>query len=812
MSKSVYQRIEPTDKNGILTEFLLCKIECSDTCIFTKNTSGKEKNHIQIKNTINMQNGTNIIDMLNYVDKSEGNDLGKEEFIDMLQFKKSRGTIKLNKYQISIKYRIDKEGYVYFETILDLKDYKYTGEEFESNLDYTNKEHCIEFYKAFSKAYPILPTNHMLQIDLSRIARYSTYLKIGDVAEILRWLTKAAWIIPLDSNINTKSTYYEQWIYITSYDVIPVVSMLGQSIDLCYRANRNLIERRIEPDCEYETPNWLFRVPETTDYIEVLSDGTAGYLCDGEFIGVRKKDNFENMYDIISIKNIRKYNRHKNYYKENKFFNPDFKCPNEDKIGSHNIVEKVCVSNFKPKSETELRLELRSHLNKHKIANVNGYIFDDYTDISREKIIDENTTWFDICTKKLFKNENEQQRNTRLSDIYNIENRLGRGFFINGLETTTQRMKDNASSTIFDIGHIRDINDKSLNIDLLNRLPAASVVSLDRMYSFNKSIQVDTNNLLGEENKTVKEEIYKFFTANGGKKINISDLKDIRTYINKEMNKLITPKITAVKKRIQFNIDVQIEEKLKENTELSVILSDLKEIKKLNIAEEKAERATDIFVKLTKLGLADKAIDFNEYLGILKEQYEYCKEVLENTINIIKNYSNFNTFSFKDKERVASIIEEYNRITGNVLQIQNFKMETIGLINNVVDDLDKFKDTELKKEAKKLSSNAKKLKRIIKKNLYKDTDYRDLVTSKKVIKLDNVCNDILKNINILIQSKITEYVDYDKSKLAKLQENVVGIKNKVYAIEYGDSYSKYYYALTNKAYNSIDESYKNMYC
>lgn len=812
MSKSVYQRIEPTDKNGILTEFLLCKIECSDTCIFTKNTSGKEKNHIQIKNTINMQNGTNIIDMLNYVDKSEGNDLGKEEFIDMLQFKKSRGTIKLNKYQISIKYRIDKEGYVYFETILDLKDYKYTGEEFESNLDYTNKEHCIEFYKAFSGAYPMLPTNRIMQIDLKRIADYSSYLTIGDVAEILRWLVKAGWILPIDSNINTKSTYYEQWIYITSYKEIPVVTMLGQRVEFYYKANSNLIEKKSEPDCEYETPSWLFKVPETNDYIEVLSNGVAGYLCDGEFVGARKRDNFEKLYSIISIKNRRKYNRHKEHYKENKFFNPDFKCKNEDKIGNHNIVEKVRIDNFRPNTEAEFRLGLREQLGKHKVVNVNGYIFDSNNDISNEKIIDENTTWFEICTKELYKNENEQQRSTRLFDIYNIENRLGRGFFINGLETTTKRMKDNAGSVIYDIGHIRDANDISLNKTLLDMLPAASVVSLDRMYSFNKSIQVNTNNLLGEENKTVKEEIYKFFTANGGKKINISDLKDIETYINKEMNKLITPKITAVRKRIQFNIDVQIEEKLKENTELSVILSDLKEIKKLNIAEEKAERATDTFVKLTKLGLADKAIDFNEYLGILKEQYEYCKEVLENTINIIKSYSNFNTFSFKDKERVASIIEEYNRITGNVLQIQNFKMETIGLINNVVDDLDKFKDTELKKEAKKLSSNAKKLKRIIKKNLYKDTDYKDLVTSKKVIKLDNICDDILENINILIQSEITEYVDYDKSKLAKLQENVVGIKNKVYAIEDGDSYSKYYYALTNRAYNSIDESYKNMYC
>lgn len=812
MSKSIYERIEPTDKNGIVTEFLLCKIECSDTCMFTKDTSSKEKNHTQIKSTINMQNGTNIIDMLNYVDKSEGNNIGKEEFIDMLQFKKSRGTIKLNKYQTSIKYRIDKEGYVYFETVLDLKDYKYTGEEFESNLDYTDKNYCIEFYKAFSKAYPILPTNHIMQIDLERIKKYSSYLTIGNISEILRWLTKAGWVIPLDSNINTKTTHYEQWIYITSYTNIPVVSMLGQRIEFYYATNSNLIEKKSEPDCEYEIPYWLFRVPETKDYIEVLSDGTFGYLCDGEFMGARKKDNFENTYDIVSIKNRRKYNRHKEHYKENKMFNPDFKCKNEDKIGNHNIVEKVCVYNFKPKTEAEFRLKLREQLNKHKVTNVNGYIFDDYTDISREKIIDENTTWLEICTKELYKNENEQQRSIRLFDIYNIENRLGRGFFINGLETTTKRMKDSASSVIYDIGHIRDNNDISLNKTLLDLLPAVSVVSLDRMYSFNKSIQVNTNNLLQEENKTVKGELYKFFTANGGRKINISDLKDIDTYLNKEMNKLITPKITELRKKIKFNNDIGIEEYLDENIELDVLLSDLKEIKKLTNVEEKAERATITFVKLLEHNIKCSIVDFNEYLDYLKEQYIHCKEVLENTINIIKTYSNFNTFSFKDKERVASIVEEYNRVTGNVLQVQNFKMETIGLINNVIEDLDKFKDTELKKEAKKLSSNVKKLKRIIKKNLYKDTDYKDLVTSKKIIKLDTICDNILESINIFNQSNITEYVDYGMSKLSKLQENVIGIKERVFAIEDGDSYSKYYYALTNKAYNSIDESYKNMYC
>ena len=160
---------------------------------------------------------------------------------------------------------------------------------------------------------------------------------------------------------------------------------------------------------------------------------------------------------------------------------------------------------------------------------------------------------------------------------------------------------------------------------------------------------------------------------------------------------------------------------------------------------------------------------------------------------------------------MASIIEEYNRVTGNVLQVQNFKMETIGLINNVIEDLDKFKDTELKKEAKELYSNVKKLKRTIKKGLYKDTNYKDLVTPKKVIKLNDICNNILNIINIFITSEITEYVDYDKSKLNKLQENVIGVKNRLYAIEDGDSYSKYYYALSNKAYNSIDESYKNMY-
>lgn len=812
MSKSIYQRIEPTDKNGIITEFLSCKIECSDACMFTKDTSNKEKNHMQIKGTINMQNGTNILDMLCYVENSEGNNIGKEEFIDMLQFKKSRGTIKLNKYQISIKYRIDKEGYVYFETILDLKDYRYTGEEFESNLDYTKKEHSIEFYKAFSSAYPMLPTNHIMQVDLERISKHSTYLKIGDVAEILRWLTKAGWVIPIDSHINTKSTYYEQWLVITSYKEIPVVTMMGQRIEYYYKANSNLIEKKLEPDCEYETPNWLFKVPETTDYVEVLSDGTAGYLCDGEFVGARKRDNFEKTYNIVSVKNRRKFIRHKKHYKENKFYNPDFKCKNEDKIGNHNIVEKTCVFNFKPNTESELRLKLREQLNRHKVVNVNGYIFDDYSNISKEKIIDENTTWLEICTKDLYKNETEQQRSTRLSDIYNIENRLGRGFFINGLETTTKRMKDKAGSVIYDIGHVRDANDISLNKSMLDKLPAASVVSLDRMYTFNKSIQVDTNNLLSEENNTIKAELSKFFTANGGKKINISHLNNIETYINKEINKLITPKITAVRKRIQFNIDVQIEEKLKENIELDTILSDLKEIKKSDNIEEKVKKAIPIFTKLVEHRLSDYMVDFDEYLNILKERYEYCKEILDNTINIIKNYSNFNTFSFKDKERVASIIEEYNRVTGNVLQVQNFKMETIGLINNVIEDLDKFKDTELKKEAKELYSNLKKLKRTIKKGLYKDTDYKDLVTPKKVIKLNDICDNILNIINIFITSEITEYVDYDKSKLNKLQENVIGIKNRLYAIEDGDSYSKYYYALSNKAYNSIDESYKNMYC
>lgn len=782
---SVYNKLLKSTPNDIIKKYL------NDVFHKTNLTDGRfttiEKTTEEIKDIIKSSENLTLIQM---VDSFNNNIyVGRDNFIDNLNSRlkrRSKGKVVIDKYGLIIDYTLHTDGKVEFTRITDLFNHKLSGEGIDETFNELDRTPInTQFWIAFSKTYPVIDTKKGMFIDCAEIAKNSNgKLSIMDVIIELRNVIKTGWATAINTRINAGNIDYIQFVQINDNTQIPILGLFG-SVVKYVPIHKSLLNKELS-DFELENGFELFSHLETSYNIITLPTGDFGILCNGEMICARKSklySDINKVFDIVSIKNRKKVDRFNNWYKYKKLSNPEYKDyfdENEEDI----IQEKVIYNSVLIDSENYLYELLVGNMGKtHAISNYEGGSFTLGTDnITTERVMYKpNTLWKDFTTSERFINETENRYYKRQNTIGNIINRLVTQMNIEGMGVTENAAKY-ANSLVNNINGILKNGDiiEPLNNEQLLNMRVTDVVDLDMKYTFVKSYYSFKNKKISENNNNFKGQVMtSYLEGNDGKKIKPAEIIDKSKFMNNRINEIINN---------QKNI-----ENVNEN-----YLESILKVKAIKVYEDKINKLKNEF---------NLDIDKEK----LEKEYLTQKMKYDRIINQIQQYENTNTLPIRTKIEIYNLIDEHNKLTGNNIQIQNFKVQVIDLTDDIIEEnkeiIENTSNVESKKLLRKTNTNLRKLKKAFKQNLYILSSYENYKTDKQEINLKDTCNTLQAQIkNILDDANINKNEEYI-CKLNTMKEFINNILDNKHAIGYYKNYSKQLASLSNVIVNCKEYDY-----
>lgn len=710
-----------------------------------------------------------------------------EEIIESLKVTRaSSGSFGIDESEITVFYKADAEGKITFIKFEDYHNYINSGvENDESDYDISMRGFFLSFLEAFSKAYPVMPSNKVLCVDLYLVKKYWGNHTIGDVKFAFRRLVDEGWLECIGTNKNTGYIHDIQDFAISSYDEIPLLDRYGYQAAEYFSARKGIFNN--EPT-EFETKYGinLFRCPTMTQGdIYTFYTGNFGLICNGDMVIFEKTKSSTTKnpkYNIKRVTDVKKYVRHKDYYKPKKLNDPKYKGKDAGIDLPELWEEEIIKNNVIIHTEAELYNEACSAIyHRHKYNNFRGGSFAvQGINLGLEEFIyDDNTLWEEITTEGQYKNETEKERHKRLNTVYHINSRFGSAMNIKGMMVSEKCIKY-AKAPINEVNNIKD-EAPCLTKEKLDKMPVKQVLALDLLHSMTKSRLVWTNKMIKRNNKMFKEDVLgEYLHGNDGKRIQATEMENKDLFIDTHINSLVK----AIIKGGSYNEDAQ-----------KSILKTLA----IKDYEYKIQQLSDNY-----------GIEVN--LNQIKADYNKQRETYEIMIGNINSADSLNTLSYRLKVNVGKIAEDYNKATGKMLNIQSLKKETVSIIDEVVEENNKVieqlnnkvkEEKELKQTLKETNKTAKQLKRALKKDLLKETMYKDYVSTKTTIEIDNVCNRLKELIDNILNNNTIKRFWYDTSKLEILLDYVINIENRKYEIVDGTSYSKDYGKLHNSFYKLV---------
>lgn len=753
-SKSIYQK--KLSKNKVIREFFTYTMDLK-----ILGTKCIELSHKDKINIAKQYNGISMIEMLDIL--SEGDNRGKEEYLENLKFDKEyKGKVFVERHGLIMEYMSDKDGKVFLREITDIYAYKYTGEEFDGFDNLNCTELSIKVANAFSKAYPYYPKGDVIVIDLERVANKGDNLTIGEVAYTFMGYSKTGYMELVNTNLNTKHKHYLQAVRLLDKSALPILDRTG-SFEIDNVPVRMGMFNNVKSEKEIKYNINMIRNPETTKNLLVFAEGETGFVSNGEIACVERSEMYSDIYPAFNIYlsvNTKKSKRFKENARLHKALGEDF----VSSVGSKTIIEtELIAENVVINTESDFVLKLIGYLSdRQPILNLDGGAFDlEYNrDEVREKVYREDTVWTEINTSTRLKGESDKEYKSRISTLKNMGRRFASSTDIKGLYTTKSGKKY-SNSAVNRIGASISAECKTMTRDGLNTMKVQQVVNFDMLTSMVKSKCVYENNIIDEKNKEVRKVMDLYFKGDNGKLIKFEKVQDKDKYIKKSINTMI-------------------EQHMKQNPCNDVDLETLK----------KAHRVKDIGEKKALLnGILE--ID----LMHVEQDYYMMKEQAETTVNFLSNYQYADTLNSRDREKLSRIADDYRKATGKVLEIQGLKAKVVNLSKEIIaDNKEAIKqlgkeDKEIKSMLREENKHLSRINRALKKNIFTETTYNDYKTSKFDIILKEECEKLIELSNKIIESDIQNKIEYDMSKQINLQVHLNSILNRDFEIQAGCGYS-----------------------
>lgn len=198
----------------------------------------------------------------------------------------------------------------------------------------------------------------------------------------------------------------------------------------------------------------------------------------------------------------------------------------------------------------------------------------------------------------------------------------------------------------------------------------------------------------------------------------------------------------------------------------------------------------------------DKDIKDIDLKSQFEEMYKQQKEDYDFIISELEHFKYADKLDGESALKLAKFYRKYYKATKKRLKIQNFKLETIDLTKEVIEQNNQFvKETnnkELKREFKALNKDLKKVIRVLSKNMIKETTYADYKTEKRFIEAQPLFEGVKSKLQNLIENKDLLKSGYNITNLSRLLENINEIINKKYEIKATEVYSFDYGNLDNE--------------
>lgn len=770
LMNSPYYRMSELSNNELIRRYLNDSIE---NIIVDDDTYTKfERTQDDILKIIKLINGSSLQEIADTQNK--GITLYREEFVENLKSKlkrKSKGSITIDKFGLKIDYELDTDGIVKFTRVISLYNYILSGAGIDETMfDLDRTEYSTIFWDSFSKTYPVIPTNKNMIIDFSLISKNSDgRMSTMDAITEFRNIVDTGWATLIDTRINAGNNHYMQVCEINDNTQVPIMGRYGKVVSQYIPIHKTLTNKQLS---EFELKNGfeLFSHLETGYNIITMPDGLFGILNEGEFACARKTG--ISTFDVLVIKNLKKTSRFKNKYKEMKAIDPTYTDIFDDEDGEQ-IQIKTLAKNKVISTEMQLYNIFISTLQKSsKTLRYKGGNFSlPYEDIKLNKnmMYEPDTLWKDFITTDRLIDESDKAYNRRQYTIGNMFNRFVTQFNIEGMKVTSNAKKY-ANSLL---NNINGINKnfgiiKPIDYEQLSNMTVGEVVDIDMKYSFTKSYCSFMNKKIKEENKNFKEQVIdKMLKGNGGKRIKVSEMISIDKFMHNKLNNIIS--------------------KLSENNPETIL--NLKAIKDYR----------------------DKINNINKEFGIDLDIDDYMieyykqKKIYNEFINQIQVYSNINTLSFRTKLDIQKILEEHNKLTGNNIQIQNFKMQVIDLSNEIIEEnkeiINNLEDKQVKSVVRKTNTNLRRLNKILKQNIYRIVNYRDYKTAKQEINLKEICISLKEQFKIILENeniiKTNRYIE----NINIMQNYIDNVLKECYSIDYYEKYSMNLLSLNNVCVN-----------
>lgn len=781
---SIYTIMLKKSPNDIIKKYLNNVIDKTD--MTGERVTKIEKTLSEITKIIVCSENMTLLKMVDEMN-TFNTDINRDEFIEYLKSKtkkRSNGKVTIDKYGLSINYIINTDGSIEFIRVVDLYNHQLDGEGITAKYtDLDKTELCIEFWKAFSATYPVIDTKKSMTIDFSLIAKNSNgKLAILDTINIFRDILNTGWARVVKTRINAGFINYLQVIQILDFEKVPILGLFGR-LTRYIPIHNSIIDKDLS-DIELENNFELFAHLQTSFNIMTMPTGDFGIICDGEMVVARRKSKF--VYDIINIKNRKKVKRFKGKHKFKHGIDEKHKDPYVEDEGD-NIVETVIKSNVRIHSNISLYAEFLEYMMQHhKYLKSDGAQFwMPHDEASMQNLMYKpDTLWKDFITEDRLEGESDKMYNKRQGTLGNMNNRFVTQFCIDGMCVSKNGL-EYAATMVNNINGIKKCDIiKPLDYEQLLEMTVSDVVDLDTKYSFIKPYCSFKNKQIKNSNKIFKEEIMQeYLTGNDGKKIKPAEILNKNKFINNRLNNVIN-----------------------------------KLIKQQNNAEETNENTLETLLKAKSIKEYDEKINILNYdLGLdinieeLERDYLAQKNIYNNFISQVQTYENTDKLSIRTKLDIFNIIEEHNKLTGNNLQIQNFKIQVVDLSNEIIKENKEIIKETSNKESKKLlretNANLRKLNKANKQNLYILSSYENYITSKIEIKLEETCNNLNNQIKRILEDENINKSEEYKYKLNTMVTYIENITNKEYAVEHFVSYSKNLFSMNNRMINCRECDY-----
>lgn len=765
---SIYQRYNIQDRSLMISKEVENQCTARLKMLNVGSDITTELSHSEKISLIKNIDGSYYPDILQNLASNEGNYDGEEEALSKLSFNKiSRGTAKVEPYSLIVDYTIDTDGIIHIKSVEDVTNYLFSGEDKDYRMeDMNGANRCIAVMRNFFKVYEYLPQQKYLNVDLNSLTDEN--VSISDVITVFQQYARLGFFIPVNNNLNTGINYYYQSIKIKDYNNIPILDYYGDVIDTVSAIEGLTNDELTEKEIEYN-----IRLPRYTNSIEysVMCNGHCGFVANGELITFRRNEYYtrENpVYDIVAETDRVKLKRYADDYKHKKYLDGLYVDPASDVKRHERWITTELKTGVPIHNDYELRAVLMEVTSKRHGNNVylNGGSFkeDNQSNKMNLFIYEKDEKWKDIYVED-YKDESETAKKKRHLELKGMTDRIETSMNIKGQNTSSSSSKY-SKSVLNNCNNITRGEVKCLNAEQFNDLTIEEVKYMDKINSLDKSSLVYKNNIVRYKRK----EFYKALS-------NISKLmtkiEDKESYINDKIYSMVV-------KDIFGGIKISQEEAIK-----------LATLARTKYYKGKEKDLIEFYKEHTNK-------DFASVIELCKQEYKKEKEIYKHDLYKVTHYEYINELPARDKFKLINVAKKYYKLTGERLEIQNFKIQTINLINAELEEhkeiLRNERDKEVKKAVRETDKQLRIIGRALKKGINKETIYRNYETAKTFIDFREACYEAIESINKMVNNEIIKS-KYDMNNLIQIRSNLYDMLDKKYELR--NDFSMNYWNLNN---------------